>query len=553
MTKSCRRPIIGSFEFDLEAGELRGPSGTAVPLRPQTVRVLNLLLARENELVTKGALMEQVWGDTHVTDDSLVQCISEIRKALGPEDGALLKTVPRRGYRLQTGAVAPGSSSHHPALGWVSRHGLRLAVPVAVVVALGLAGWLGLQGPTVRTSANATAAAAVSQTIAVLPFDDFGISERHGYLPEGLVDDLTTALAKNRQLTVISRDSAFLYRDTELSSDEIFERLDVHYLLRGSMRSNGERIRVNARLSQAGQGDIVWADTFEVGVDELFDLESRIMRAVSAELTGHAQPADTRDLLVRTSSEPAYRSFQLGRQLFFQFRDSVSNRRARELFLEAISHDPDFAMAHAMLALTHSFDAQNGWAPERSEALDSAEKAARLAISKDPTIPLSYFVTGLVFRERGDYAKATAEARKAIERDPNYATAHVLLSTLLYYAGQPEKSVEQLKKAIRLNPHHPFQYNFHLGQAYFTLHRYEDAIRVLRDGLESNPSSERLHVWLAASYARAGHAEEAAWEAEQVRVINPGFSIVAVSEAYPYEDRRDKANFVDALKTAGLN
>ena len=182
-----------------------------------------------------------------------------------------------------------------------------------------------------------------------------------------------------------------------------------------------------------------------------------------------------------------------------------------------------------------------------------AYEGAVKAIGQDAKLPLSYFITGLVHRERGDYVNAMVEAEKALAYDPNYANAHVLLATLLYYAGRPEESVERLKMAMRLNPHHPFNYSFHLGQAYFTLRRYDDAIAALQRGVSSNPASERLHIWLAASYAKAGKLDDAEWEAEQVRVLNPDFSLATIAESYPFKSEADRSHLVEALRKAGLN
>jgi tetratricopeptide (TPR) repeat protein len=168
----------------------------------------------------------------------------------------------------------------------------------------------------------------------------------------------------------------------------------------------------------------------------------------------------------------------------------------------------------------------NGWSDDRSASLKTAQQIAQRAIAIDPRVPLSYFVTGLVFREQKEYVKALVEAEKAISYEPNYANAHVLLATLLYYAGRPEESVERLRKAMRLNPHHPFNYTFHLGQAYYTLRRYEVAVATFQKGIASNPESERLHVWLAASLAQAGRLEDAAWEVDQILVLNPEFNLL---------------------------
>jgi tetratricopeptide (TPR) repeat protein len=177
---------------------------------------------------------------------------------------------------------------------------------------------------------------------------------------------------------------------------------------------------------------------------------------------------------------------------------------------------------------------------------------ATRAVEIDKDLPVAYFVTGLVYREKGEYVKALVEAEKAIAIDPNYANAHVLLATLLYYAGRPEEGLERIKKAMRLNPHHPYNYPFHLGQAYFILGRYQEAIMALEQGLETNPSSERMRVWLAAAYARSGREEDAKWEAEQVLAQNPDFSLQRIRKAFPFKDPADMERFLDGLRRAGI-
>jgi adenylate cyclase len=152
-----------------------------------------------------------------------------------------------------------------------------------------------------------------------------------------------------------------------------------------------------------------------------------------------------------------------------------------------------------------------------------------------------------------EHVKALTDAQKAIEYDPNYANAHVLLATLLYYAGQPQAGLERIQKAMQINPHHPYNYTFHLGQAYFILKRYEDAVAAFQQGIASNPAAERLHVWLAAAFAQSGDIEEAEWEADQVLTLNPEFSIQRMEEAFPFRDPADREHFLGALRKAGLS
>jgi len=228
------------------------------------------------------------------------------------------------------------------------------------------------------------------------------------------------------------------------------------------------------------------------------------------------------------------------------------NAKAREFFNRTVAQEPEFALAWAMLAWTHAFDAMNGWSRDREHSLARALEIAEAAITLEPALPLAYFVRGLVYRERREYVKALVEAERAIAYDANYSNAHVLLATLLYYAGRPEEGLRRIKKAMRLNPQHPFNYSFHLGQVFYILRRHGEAITAFKRGIASNPSSERLHVWLAAAYAQSGNLDEAQWEAEEVRTLNPDFSFASIEQSFPFKKTDDRAYFLEGLRKAGL-
>lgn len=195
-----------------------------------------------------------------------------------------------------------------------------------------------------------------------------------------------------------------------------------------------------------------------------------------------------------------------------------------------------------MLAWTYAFEAMNGWSEVREDSLAHAHALATQAVVIDKVLP----------RERGEYMKALVEAEKAIAIDSNHANAHVLLATLLYYAGRPKEGMERIKKAMKINPHHPYNYPFHLGQAYFILGEYQEAIVALEQGLATNPSSERMRVWLAAAYALDGRKEDAKWEAEQVLTLNPDFSLQRIRQAFPFKDPADIERLLVGLRIAGI-
>ena len=342
-------------------------------------------------------------------------------------------------------------------------------------------------------------------SIAVLPFDNLTGDPAQEYFADGMTDDLITRLARNPGLLVIARDSSFFYKGRTIDIREVANKLEVRYILHGSIRRAGEETGFNAQLIDATTGSHLWAQRYDGPLSNVFELQGdvvgNIISALSIKKGMDEAPGVRRQ---ETGSAEAYKYFLHARNRFFLYASKDENRKARELYQKAIALDPDFALAYAMLAWTYAFEAMNGWSDVREDSLAHAHVLANQAVAIDKELPIAYFVMGLVYRERGEYMKALVEAEKAIAIDPNYANAHVLLATLLYYAGRPQEGLERIKKAMQINPHHPYNYPFHMGQAYFILGRYQEAIKVLEQGLETNPSSERMRVWLAAAYAQGG-------------------------------------------------
>lgn len=551
---------LGACEVDPATGRVHN-GDHEVKLPPQAIDVLAYLASRPGKVISRAEIEEAVWQGRIIGYDSLTSLMFKIRKAFqdDPHKPSIIETISKRGYRLlvepepvdrraNRQSMETNARKPVPSPGGRSLAALAISIGAIAVFAAGFLLFVAFPGrpdsKTVRAAGNA---------IVVLPFKSLGGPDGIDSFADGLTDDITTALAQSRELLVIARDSAFMYKDGTVDYRKLASRLQVNFVLRGSVRRNGEQIRVNAQLIDVANGSHLWAEHFDGKVTKFFDVEDGIVRAVVSLLTNHPTQAKvTRSMLVKTSNAQAYDAFQQGRQHFYLYLNRQENAKARNLFEQALKLDPHFAMARAMLAWTYAFDAANGWTSTRDRTLRNAEQEANRAIAEDPKIALSYFITGLVFRERREYVKAFVEVEKAIALDPNYANAHVLLATLLYYAGRPAESIARLKKAMRLNPHHPFNYYFHLGQAYFMLHRYDEAIKVLRKGLASNPAAERLHVWLAASYAHAGMKQDAGWQANEVLTLNPKFSASAIVAAVPFKYNKDRNNFFEGLRKAGL-
>jgi adenylate cyclase len=532
--------------------------GTETRLEPRVMDLLVYLAQHPGQLVSREELERAVWAGAIVSYDALTGAIQKLRKAFNddPRRPRIIETLSKKGYRL-VAQVRPLEDDGPVTTGRAGKliprrqpqHQRWQVVSVAMVLLLLATAGLLLLDDTATVPPLATA----SNSIVVLPFDNLSQDTEQEYFADGMTDELITGLARHPELLVIARDSSFMYRDSTVAPGEIASRLSVRCLLQGSVQRAGERLRINAQLLDSDSGSLVWAESYDGSLVDVFKLQDRITGQIVGALSAHIGASPDAEERATTGSMEAYDNFLLGRKHFYLYHNREENRKAREFFLTAVRFDDKFAMAWAMLAWTHVFDAMNGWSDDHRHSLQQALELATHALELEQALPVAYWVRGLSWREMGEYVKALVEAEKAIELDPNYANAHVLLATLLYYAGRPEEGLEKMLRAMQINPHHPFNYTFHLGQAYFILHRYDEAIVAFRKSLDSNPASERIHVWLAAALARHGELDEAQWEADQVHTLNPDFSLQRMDEALPFNNPGDKEHFLDSLRMAGLS
>jgi adenylate cyclase len=555
---------IGDWQFHPGSHEL-GRNGKMIRLEPRVASLLLYLARRAGEPVSREVLLEALWPGVVVSDEALTNAVNKLRRAFGDDraNPRVIETLPKTGYRLiaavQPHASAPplsvpdsqpGGESARSRPRWL----ILLAALVLAGLAVSLVTHLQLSGPQPAGSEPARQAAGTMDrrpTLAVLPFDNLSADPDEAYFAEGVTDDLITRLAKNPGLMVIARDSSFFYRGKSLDPQAIAQKLHAGYLLRGSIRRESDMLKLNAWLVDVETGTHVWSEHYERKLGQIFEVQNEISTRVigALALTGTAHPDTTE---TETDNTRAYDQLLLGRNHFYRFESRAENLRARTCFEEAVRLDPGFATAYAMLAWTYAFEAMNGWSDDRQAALQQAEHIATHAIELRPVLPLAYFVRGLSYREQHQYVMALVEAQKAIEYDPSYANAYVLLATLLYYAGRPEEGLQRIRQAIRINPHHPYNYHFHLGQAYFVLHRYQEAIEALNRGLSSFPASERMRVWLAAALAQSGDVEEANWQGQQIMAADPDFSIQRMTQTFPFNNPADLEHFTGGLRLAGL-
>ena len=554
-----RQPFrILEWTVDAATGRLfRGDE--EIRLEPKVMEVLVYLAGRPGEVVSRTDLEEQVWNQAVVSYETLTSTIQKLRRAFDDDarNPQVIETLSKRGYRL----IAPvtlieSADTDLPAVGMVDEFvwggdprnlsARRLALLFAVLAVI-LGGWWLLD----RTAPSPEATRTEPPSVAVLPFDNMSGDQQQEYFSDGMTEDLITDLSKIPGLLVISRSSSFSYKDKPKDIRDIARELGARYVIEGSVRKAGGMVRINAQLINAATGHHLWAERYDRDLKDVFALQDEIGEEIVRALALKLGP-EVRKTLKKadTGNLEAYDIFLQGRNLFIQFSKDTTYR-SRQYFEKAIELDPKYAHAYALLAWTYAFEHTNGW-NVADQPLLTAEKLADRAIALDDKMPVAYFAKGLAFRERREYAKALAEARKSIDIDPNYANGHVLMATLLYYSGQPAEGLKMIDKASRLHPLHPSNYPFHRGQALFILKRYDEAIAAFKSGLKQNPSSQRLRVWLAATYAQTGRQEDAEWETEQVLVSDPNFSLKRLRQAFPFTDPVELDHIISALRKAGF-
>lgn len=487
---------IGAFRFDPTEDALTDAEGITIPLRPQSARVLGILAARAGQLVTKDELMEEVWAGTHVTDDSLVQCVSDIRKALGPHDSRLLTTVPKKGYRLSltTGEI---SRRRLPTL---------FAVAALMVIAIFLAVLWTTRGKPLPERT----------TIAVLPFVNMSGDAEQDYLSLGIAEDLLTDLSKISALTVLSRSSTFGYRNAPEAAAKIAETFAATHVIDGSVQRDGNRIRVSVQLVDTGTGKSLWAERYDRVAGDIFtvqdDVRTQIVHALAVQLAPQEQERLRKE---RTADVSAYDLLLQGR-----FHEASLTQEgimsALSFYKRAIERDPAYGDAYARIANMYDFIARYEWgddpAKDRARAIEMAEKAIQL----DPSNPFAHWalgrVTARLASSDADVERAESSLLKAIEIDPNYADAYAFLTVIHLGKGDPTRARETIEKAFLLNPDPPSWYHRNRGMVSYFKKDYDAAIIEFSIAAEQNLTEVYSHQWLAAAYALAGRPDDAEWE-----------------------------------------
>jgi adenylate cyclase len=358
-------------------------------------------------------------------------------------------------------------------------------------------------------------------SLAVLPFSNLSSDAEQGYFADGVTDSLITELSRLPGLFVISRHSSFTYRNMSKRVEEIGAELGVKYLVEGSVRRAGNKVRITTQLIDAASGRHIWAERFDRELQDIFAVEDDVVRRILAvlqvKLTG---PGTLRTGHEGTRSLEAHDCLLRGlERLWLSTQECVE--RARTYFARAVDLDATYATAHAWLARALVFEWIMYWNPN-PEGMEEAHEHARLAGDLDPQLPQAQSILCWVqlWRKQGD--AAIAAGSKAVAMDPNDADAHVFLSSALCACGRGKEALPYIEKGMRLNPHPSGFYYFALGQCYYVLEEYEQALAAFKQGAALTDVFYPNHYHLCLIYVLFGREAEARAERDILLKLTGG-------------------------------
>ncbi|HEY7945719.1 MAG TPA: winged helix-turn-helix domain-containing protein [Casimicrobiaceae bacterium] len=548
---------IGGWLVEPALNQISSAAGT-VKLEPKAMSVLVHLADRAGLVVSREALLAAAWPGVVVGDDSLTQVVIKLRKALGDvaQRPTYIQTISKRGYLLvapvsrsemtvEEGAPGEGGS---PDLASKPHPSRRVIAAVAVLLVAAVAIWglergRGIDTPSPGALANNDPARVSLPTVAIRPFEALGDDPKATLLAQGMTADLLTDLSKASGLAVVAADPLRSHAGGAPAPDAP----PIRYVVTGSVQRVDERLRLQAHLTDATTGELLWSERFDRPISAFFTIQEELGPRILRILPAKVSEAELRRVARRyTSSLDAYEYFLRG-QAALLVRERAKNAAARDWFRQAIALDPAFARAYAGIALTYAADYRNQWAADGAAALDRAFEMAQTAYQMDPDIAETYWVLAFVHVERRQHEKALALLQTAVRLYPSFADGYALMGGIDTYIGRPAATVPLLRTAMRLDPEAGYLYFLLLGRAYYFLGDDEQARINVQQSLSRNPQSLESHIYMAAVCASTGDRSCSTWEAEEIRTLRPGFSVRDWLDTYPMTDAAQKATLARAL------
>jgi TolB-like protein len=513
MTRSAPGVRLGRAVLDTERGVLRCADGTVTALRPKTLDLTLLMARHAGRLVTRAEILDAVWGEVNVTDDSITQCVVELRRALGP-DGSLLRTVPKRGYVLD--GAEPAWAAPPP---------------------------------------EAAPTAAAAPVLAVLPFRSVMPDAGLTLFGHGVLEGVVGALATLREPVVISSNTTLQFGDAPVDPREAGRRLGAGYVASGTLRRAGAAIRLTVELAESHGGAVLWQRPFDIMGEDGFEAQDRIAAVIANTLAPRVQEAElVEGRRQRPLDLDAYRLLIEARRLMLRLEHDAFDQ-AGLLLARAAALDPGFAPIRTTIADWHSLRIGQGWSPDRDGDTAAIEQAVAAALDGDAQNPRALAMLGhneAILRRRHDDAVALFD--RALAAAPN--DAETLLWTVPTFAwmGDGAEAVRRAERAMALSPDDPlaFRYQHFLSIGHYVRGDLDAAAAWGLRSARANPNyTSNLRV-TAAALAAQGRTAEARPLAAQVLALEPGFRVGTMIARHAFRDDAARAEYGRRLLEAGL-
>ena len=478
---------FGPYRLDADAEILfRGPEPTVLGQR--AVALLRMLLERPGEPVSKDALIEAGWPGRAIEDSNLTVQIAALRRILeeGAGGASWIETLPRRGYRYVGPVVATDNS------------------------------------PAAATPQTSPLALPNKPSVAVLPFSNLSGDPEQEYFSDGMVEDIVAGLSRIKWLFVVARNSSFAYKGKAIDVTRVGRELGVRYILQGSLRKHGSRVRISAQMIEAETGGHVWAEHYDRPLDDIFVLQDEIALSV----VGAIEPSLRRAEIERVKRKrpESLDAYDLVLKAQPDVDSGIPERVTKALVLleRALALDPNYALAHACAAMCHHCLFLRGGLREESRSASIRHAEAAILHGQDDALALTFagFSIGMDGHNR---AAAFAAFEAALAVSPSSARTYIFGSVILAFAGEAERAIEWGERGMRLSPFDPWAFSaFHaLTLGHFQRGRYEEAADAAHKAVQSNPAFSFSYMLLAAPLAKLGHLEEAKAAAARVLELQP--------------------------------
>ena len=510
-----------SFVLDLDRFSLYGPSGR-LDLRPKSFEVLRYLAEHASRLVTKDELIKAVWPGVAVTDESLTRCISDVRQVLGDESQSIIKTIPKRGYRFDAGTLGSDGTADRTR---VTPEALR--APQGTV-----------QSSDMRPS------------IAVLPFTNMSGDPEQEYFSDGITEDIITDLSKISGLLVVARNMTFAYKGAPVKIQQVSQDLNVKFVLEGSVRKAGSRVRVTAQLVEGNGEGHLWAERYDRDLTDIFAIQDEIAHSIVDQLRVKLLTEERQAIeRIPTESLDAYAYYLRGRQFLHRHSKSYYPL-AKRMFAKAVELDPLYARAYAGIADCDSFLFLHYNA---DVSLDGILATSARALELDASLAEAHASRGLALSLRERYEEAMAQFEQAIALDTNLFEAHYFCARAFFAQGKLDEAATHFERAATIKPD-DYQALLVLQGVHRSLGREQEMKIAAREGvaraeraLALHPENSRPAYLGALGLAVLGEMDRARDWAERAIAIDPEDGLAKYNVACFYALLGDPERAIDLL------